>query len=105
MAKTKQRSSAKPAARRTGAARNGHAAVVVGPDLEEELVRLAESGRLAGAGRAAVRADRAAGLPVTYQRGSQVVREYPDGRREVLGTIPPTPPYKLPKSARRLRSA
>jgi hypothetical protein len=71
--------------------------------LEEALVAAAASGKLAGAARSAIRAQRAAGIPVTYQRRNQVVREHPDGRREVLGRVKPSA-YKLPKRIGRIRN-
>ncbi len=45
-------------------------------------------GKLARIGRRAVAAQRAAGLPVTFQRGDQVLRELPDGTVQVLATDP-----------------
>lgn len=71
--------------------------------LEDAIVALAESGKLAGAARAAIRDQRAAGLPITYKRGNEIVKEYPDGRLEVIGTLPPAT-YKLPKGVRRIRN-
>jgi hypothetical protein len=70
----------------------------------ESLVALAESGRLGDAARAEVRAQRAAGLPITYKRGNQVVTEHPDGRCEVLETLRPPPPFKIPKGVGRIRN-
>lgn len=72
-------------------------------ELEDLIVSLAESGRLAAAGRQAARETRAAGLPLTYKRGNQIVREHPDGRREVLETLPPPPPFKRPKGVKLIR--
>ena len=73
-------------------------------DPEDSIVALAESGRLGETAREEVRAQRAAGLPITYKRGNEVVREYPDGRREVLEVLPPAPPYKLPNGVGRIRN-
>src|SRR3982751_5317196 len=72
-------------------------------ELEDLIVSLAESGQLAAAGRQAARETRAAGLPLTYKRGNQIVREYPDGRREVLETLPPAPPFERPKGVKLIR--
>ena len=58
--------------------------------------RHARRHRSARRGGAAIQAQRDAGLPVTYQRGNEVVKEFPDGRREVLATID-VPEYRLPK--------
>ena len=71
--------------------------------LEDAIVGLAASGKLAGAGRAAIRAQKEAGLPVTYQQGNEVIKEFPDGRREVLATLEP-PTYRLPKGVARIRN-
>lgn len=35
----------------------------------------------------AIAESKALGLPITYQRGTQVVKEYADGTIEVLGTV------------------
>jgi hypothetical protein len=71
--------------------------------LEEAIVAAAASGKLADAARSAIRAQRQAGLPITYQSGNKIVREFPDGRREVLGTVE-TPVYKFPKGVRRIQN-
>jgi hypothetical protein len=65
------------------------------------IVWIAESGLLARAGRAAVRAQKEAGLPVTYKCGNLIVREKADGRRKVIGKIA-TPTYWRPKGVRRI---
>lgn len=39
------------------------------------------------AGMIAVRAARNNNLPITYAAGNEVIREYPDGRKEVLTVI------------------
>jgi hypothetical protein len=72
-------------------------------ELEDLIVSLAESGQLPAAGRQAARETRAAGLPLTYKRGNQIVREHPGGRREVLETLPPAPPFKRPKGVKVIR--
>ena len=73
-------------------------------ELEDVVVALAESGVLAQAARAEIRAQRAAGLPITYQRGNDIVREYPDGRLEVLETLLPAPAYKRPRGVATIRN-
>ena len=45
----------------------------------------------------AVAAARNKGLPITYASEDRVVREYPDGKIEVLGTIEDVSPVNLPK--------
>jgi hypothetical protein len=47
------------------------------------------------AGEFAVQKDKAAGLPITYVSGATIIKEYSDGRKEVLGTI--EPPVYVPK--------
>ena len=64
-------------------------------ELEGSIVKLALSGELAKAARAAIRQQKKLGLPVTFQRGSQVVRQYVDGREEILGEIE-QPEFRLP---------
>jgi hypothetical protein len=41
------------------------------------------------AGAFAVRDAKERGLPVTYVENDQIVKEYIDGRKEILGTVPP----------------
>lgn len=55
--------------------------------LEERIVALASAGKLANAGRNAIRAQRRKGLAITFQRGDQIIKKHPDGREEVLGTV------------------
>jgi hypothetical protein len=47
------------------------------------------------AGQFAVQEAKAAGLPITYVDGITIIKEYSDGRKEVLGTI--KPPVRLAK--------
>ena len=70
--------------------------------LEDRIVGLAMRGKLTRIGRRAVAAQRAAGLPVTFKRGDQVIRELPDGTVEVLATIAAVR-YRVPDGVRRLR--
>lgn len=72
--------------------------------LEDAVVSLATTGKLAEAARSAIRAQRKAGLAITYKKGNQIVTEYPDGRRVVLRNLTP-PIYTIPKGVKRLRSA
>ena len=67
---------------------HGVAAARMDPDsLEKRLVGLAMSGKLAKAGRDAIRAQVAMGLPVTFKRGTKVIKRYADGREEVLANV------------------
>jgi hypothetical protein len=43
----------------------------------------------------AIRSQRAAGLPIVFLRGTKIIREYPDGKEEVIGRVPATK-YKFP---------
>jgi hypothetical protein len=72
--------------------------------LEDSIVGLAESGKLAEAAAAAIRAQKARGIPVTFLEGNDVIKEYPDGRRETLETLEPAPVYRLPKGVKRIRN-
>jgi hypothetical protein len=64
--------------------------------LEDQIVALAVGGKLAGAGRRAIEAQRKGGLPVTFMRGDEIIKAHPDGREEVLGKVERVP-YTLPK--------
>jgi len=68
--------------------------------LEDAIVRLALSGELAKAAGDAIRKAKRLGLPVTYLRGNQVVKEYADGRIEVIETLAPPAPYALPRGVK-----
>ena len=58
------------------------------PDsLEAQLPRLAAEGKLDGAARAAIERQKAKGLAISFLRGSSIIKQYPDGREEVLGTL------------------
>ena len=50
------------------------------------------------AGMIAVSAARNKGLPITYASGNSIVREYPDGRTEVIATIEAVSQLTLPKT-------
>jgi len=51
----------------------------------------------ADAGLHAIHETLAAGLPVTHLEKNQIVKEWPDGRREILGELPPVVPLKRKK--------
>ena len=88
--------------RRNGRRAAGRRARFEADGLEGAIVGLAIAGKLSGAGHSAVRAQREAGLPVTYRRGNEIIKEFPDGREEVLGVVQ-APVYKLPKGVKRIR--
>ena len=41
------------------------------------------------AGDIAIREAKLAGLPLTGVVGQQIIKEWPDGRKEIIGTCPP----------------
>ena len=41
------------------------------------------------AGDIAIREAKLALLPLTYAEGEQIIKEWPDGRKEIIGTCPP----------------
>jgi hypothetical protein len=64
------------------------------PDFESlkgkrvvDLTRAERAVLAAEAGRRAVAQTKAAGLPVTGKENGQIVRTYPDGRKEILQKI------------------
>jgi hypothetical protein len=87
--------------RDAGAARNGR---ITPKSLEDVVVSLASAGKLAGAGRSAIRDQQRAGIPVTYKIGSKIVTRFSDGRKVILGTVEPIP-YTIPKGVKRIRGA
>lgn len=63
--------------------------------LEDSIVELAKSGRLAKAGSRAFQQHLDAGGVVVYMHGRQIVMRNPDGKLSFIATIK-TPRYKLP---------
>jgi hypothetical protein len=61
------------------------------------------TGKLEKAARDAVRAQQEQGLAVTFKRGDQVIKRYPDGREEVLAKVAAAPKYVRPKGLAVLR--
>jgi hypothetical protein len=55
--------------------------------LEANIVGIALSGKLAEVAKDAIAAGVARGLPVTFQRGEEIIKRYADGREEVLTTV------------------
>src|ERR1035437_2362898 len=55
--------------------------------LEDEVVRLATQGKLAGAARRAIRRQFAKGGAITFKRGTRVIKRHEDGREEFLGNV------------------
>jgi hypothetical protein len=68
--------------------------------LEANVVRLALEGKLSAAGDEAVRRQKAKGLPITFQRGNEIIRQHADGREELLATLPPPTPFQVPPGVR-----
>jgi hypothetical protein len=70
---------------------------IIGTERFEAFQRMCSE-----AGAFAVYEAKKAGLPITSVQDGSIVREYPDGRKEILGTAPPRVPvtrlvYDLPK--------
>jgi hypothetical protein len=83
---------------------NGQGAKVdeVDPNsIEGKIRQLAASGRLARAGRKAIRAQKKLGLATTFKKGNQVIRQHPNGKVEVLEELP-RPKYTLPTGVKLL---
>jgi hypothetical protein len=71
--------------------------------LEGKLVQYAMAGKLEKAARDAVHAQQEQGLAVTFKRGEQIIKRYPDGREEVLAKVAAAPKYVRPKGVAVLR--
>jgi hypothetical protein len=67
--------------------------------LESGLYKLATSGELSKAARAAIKKQQKQGLPITFQRGDQIIKQYADGREDILATLP-RQPYVRPKGVK-----
>jgi hypothetical protein len=63
--------------------------------LEGQLVSLAQNGMLAPAAQEAIASQLAHGLAVTFKRGDEVIKQYPDGHVEVLSELKRIP-YEQP---------
>lgn len=61
------------------------------PKHHDELVRVARQGV-----RESIAESKSAGLYITYAKGSDIVREYPDGSLEVIGTLDESPSTVAP---------
>ncbi len=75
---------------------NGNGASQASGSLEDGILEFARSGELAEVARNAIQKQHDKGLPITFRRGSIVVKQYPDGREEVLAEIGHSQ-YCLPK--------
>jgi hypothetical protein len=60
------------------------------PRYEEYQRLFSEAGQLATARKKRL------GIPISYVENNQIIKEYADGRKEVLGTVPPDVPYNGP---------
>ncbi|MDR2999842.1 MAG: hypothetical protein LBU89_01140 [Fibromonadaceae bacterium] len=65
--------------------------LIIGTPRYEEYQRL-----FSEAGRLAFLENKRLGIPNAYVENNQVIREYPDGRKEVLGDAPPDIEYNGP---------
>lgn len=57
------------------------------PDTVEELA--ARQRMFSTSGLLAVAKAKKRGLPITYAKGEQIIREHADGRKEVVGSVAP----------------
>ena len=67
--------------------------------LEGMIMEMARRGELAIPARLAIRRLRRKGVPITFRRGQQIIKQHANGREEVLGVIERLE-YKLPKGVR-----
>jgi len=67
--------------------------------LESSVVKFALGGKLAKVSRNAVNKQVQRGLPITFKRGNKVIKQFADGREEVLGTIKKLH-FRLPSNVR-----
>jgi hypothetical protein len=68
----------------------------VGDDAaDNDVIVFLQSPRAAAAIRAKLRRQRAKGIPITFKRGTAIIKRYPDGREEKLGEVA-RPKYRLP---------
>lgn len=67
--------------------------------LEANIVNLATTGKLARISRAAIQRSLDRGIPITFKRGNRIIKRHPDGREELLATLP-KPTYRLPHGVR-----
>jgi len=76
-------------------AKKMHDELLADVKLEANIRKLALSGELAKGAQEAIRRQKELGLPVTFQRGTQVIRQHADGREEILADIE-QPEFRLP---------
>lgn len=55
--------------------------------LDDRIPELAREGKLAGAGREAIRLQHEKGLPVTIVEGENIIRWYPDGHKVIVQPV------------------
>ena len=84
---------------RAGKARGGNGHREPAGSLEGAIMGMARRGELAVPARLAIRRLRRKGVPITFRRGQEIIKQHADGREEVLGVIE-LPAFKLPKGVR-----
>ena len=67
--------------------------------LEGSIVKLALGGQLRKATRKVLTAQPKRGIAITFKRGRQIIKRYPDGHTEILGEVQRVP-YTLPKGVK-----
>ena len=72
--------------------------------LEGSIMEMARRGELAKPARLAIRRLRRKGLPITFQRGNEIIKQHADGRMEVLGFVEPVA-YQIPKGVRNITTS
>ena len=80
--------------------RNARKAIPLYPEIEledlppdERVKVLKEIGKEVG--RRAIAEDKALGLPITFVENELIIKEYSDGRKEVIGKVPPSMKVKI----------
>ena len=67
--------------------------------LEGSIMGMARRGELTKPAQLAIRRLRRKGLPITFQRGNEIIKQHADGREEVLGIVEPVA-YRIPKGVK-----
>ena len=62
---------------------NGHF-----PSLEDSVLELERNGSLAKVSTAAIRKQKARGVPVVFKCGNNIVKQFPNGRVTILKRLP-----------------
>jgi len=71
--------------------------------LEANIMKMAQNGDLEKAAQNAIRRLRRKKIPITFQRGMEIIRQHPDGREEIRGIVKPVA-FRLPKGVKIIAS-